>query len=59
MSLHSSAFTPRRLGEAARRAAARRLAALWPHADGLDVLGVGYPAPYLDAFAAARAAWWR
>ena len=38
------------LGEAARRAAARRLATLWPHADGLDVLGVGYPAPYLDRF---------
>jgi len=37
------------LGEAAQRAAARRLAALWPHAQGLDVLGVGYPAPYLTA----------
>ena len=41
------------LGEAARRAAARRLAALWPHADGLDVLGIGYPAPYLDRFRGA------
>ena len=40
------------LGDAARRAAARRLAALWPHADGLDVLGVGYPSPYLDRFRA-------
>lgn len=38
------------LGEAARRAAARRLSALWPHADGLDVLGIGYPTPYLGAF---------
>ena len=38
------------LGQAAQRAAARRLAALWPHADGLDVLGVGYPAPYLDRY---------
>ena len=38
------------LGEAARRAAARRLATLWPSADGLDVLGVGYPSPYLDRF---------
>ncbi|MGD9816182.1 MAG: class I SAM-dependent methyltransferase [Hyphomonadaceae bacterium] len=37
------------LGEAAQRAVARRLAALWPHAHGLDVLGVGYPAPYLSA----------
>lgn len=35
------------LGRAARTAAARRLAALWPSVDGLDVLGVGYPIPYL------------
>ena len=41
------------LGEAARRAAARRLTALWPHADGLDVLGLGYPTPYLGAFRAS------
>ncbi len=41
------------LGEAAQRAAARRLAALWPHGDGLDVLGIGYPAPYLDRFRGA------
>ncbi|MEZ5970842.1 MAG: methyltransferase domain-containing protein [Hyphomonadaceae bacterium] len=40
------------LGEAAQRAAARRLMSLWPHADGLDVLGVGYPLPYLDRFRA-------
>lgn len=40
------------LGEAARRAGVRRLAALWPHADGLDVLGLGYPAPYLDRYRA-------
>ena len=38
------------LGEVARRAAARRLAALWPNVDGLDLLGVGYAAPYLDHF---------
>jgi SAM-dependent methyltransferase len=38
------------LGEVARRAAARRLTALWPHADGLDVLGMGYAAPYLERF---------
>jgi SAM-dependent methyltransferase len=38
------------LGEAARRAATRRLAALWPSADGLDMLGVGYPAPYLHRY---------
>lgn len=35
------------LGEAAQRAAARRLEALWPNVDGLDVLGVGYCSPYL------------
>jgi SAM-dependent methyltransferase len=40
------------LGAAAQRAAARRLAALWPHADGLDVLGLGYATPYLDRFRA-------
>jgi len=38
------------LGEAVLRAASRRLAALWPSADGLDVLGLGYPAPYLGRF---------
>ncbi len=38
------------LGDAARRAAARRLGALWPRVDGLDVLGVGYAGPYLDLF---------
>jgi SAM-dependent methyltransferase len=40
------------LGEAAQRAAARRLAALWPHADGLDVLALGYGSPYLDRYRA-------
>lgn len=40
------------LGEAARRAAARRLAALWPNADGLDVLGLGYTLPYLERYRA-------
>jgi len=35
------------LGEAARRAAGRRLEALWPNVSGLDVLGVGYPTPFL------------
>lgn len=38
------------LGDVARRAAARRLTALWPHADGLDMLGIGYAAPYLERF---------
>lgn len=36
------------LGEVARRAGARRLAALWPNVAGLDVLGIGYGAPYLE-----------
>lgn len=36
------------LGEAARRMVGRRLEALWPNADGLDVLGLGYATPYLD-----------
>lgn len=40
------------LGGAARRAASRRLDALWPHADGLDMLGLGYPSPYLDRYRA-------
>jgi SAM-dependent methyltransferase len=39
-------------GEAARRMALRRLAALWPHADGLDVLGVGYAGLYLEPYRA-------
>jgi SAM-dependent methyltransferase len=38
------------LGEAVRRMASRRIAALWPQADGLDVLGLGYATPYLDRF---------
>ncbi|HCK84079.1 MAG TPA: methyltransferase type 11 [Hyphomonadaceae bacterium] len=38
------------LGEAARRAGERRLISLWPSADGLDVLGVGYASPYLARF---------
>lgn len=40
------------LGEAVRRAASRRLAALWPFTEGLDVLGLGYPTPYLERFRA-------
>lgn len=35
------------LGEAVRRAATRRLGALWPNVEGLDLLGIGYPVPYL------------
>lgn len=38
------------LGDAARRMAARRLDAVWPHAKGLDVLGIGYALPFLERF---------
>lgn len=41
------------LGEAVRRAAMRRLSALWPEAAGLDLLGVGYPLPFLDRYRAS------
>jgi len=41
------------LGEATRRAASRRLAALWPSVNGLDVLGVGYATPYLGGLRAS------
>jgi SAM-dependent methyltransferase len=45
-------FYASELGQAALRMAARRLAALWPHADGRDVLGVGYPLPFLERYRA-------
>jgi len=35
-------------GRAARDMTRRRIAALWPRVDGLDVLGFGYASPYLD-----------
>lgn len=38
------------LGEMVRRAGARRLTSLWANIDGLDLLGVGYPSPYLAHF---------
>jgi len=41
------------LGETARIAAAGRLEALWGDCAGLDVLGVGYAPPYLDAWRAS------
>jgi hypothetical protein len=43
------------LGAAARRAISRRLQALWPHADGLDMLGLGYASPYLNPYRGACA----
>ncbi len=41
------------LGEVAQRACGRRLAALWPNVGGLDMLGLGYPSPYLAPFRAS------
>jgi SAM-dependent methyltransferase len=38
------------LGRAARAIVARKLAEAWDKADGLDVLGLGYAAPFLGAF---------
>ena len=37
--------TPR--GQVAAAAIAQRLSLLWPETDGLSVLGLGYPAPFL------------
>lgn len=34
-------------GDVAARLIAARLEALWPHAEGLSVLGIGHPPPYL------------
>jgi SAM-dependent methyltransferase len=44
------AFYASPLGESAQRLTSARIAALWPHAKGLDVLGLGYATPYLAAF---------
>lgn len=46
-----AAFYASPLGELARRQALRRVMAAWPDAAGADMLGVGYPGPYLDGFA--------
>lgn len=37
-------------GQAARAMALRRLQALWPEARGLDMLGLGYAAPFLEPY---------
>lgn len=37
-------------GRAARGMALRRLSALWPDLNGLDLLGYGYAGPYLEPF---------
>jgi len=41
------------LGAAARTMIARRLAALWSDASGVDLLGIGYPTPYLAPYVAS------
>jgi SAM-dependent methyltransferase len=46
-------FYASRLGDVARRMAARRIEALWPPASGLDMLGLGYSMPYLEPYRAA------
>ncbi len=38
------------LGYAAKRMVLRRLHALWPHMESLDVLGYGYDLPYLSGY---------
>lgn len=43
-------FYATRRGELSRRMAARRLAALWPTGEGLDMLGLGYAPPYLEPY---------
>ena len=43
-------FYTSRLGQAAQAMAVRRLHSLWPHLEGLDVLGYGYGLPYLGSY---------
>jgi SAM-dependent methyltransferase len=43
-------FYASRLGQAARGAVARKLAEAWGDAGALDVMGLGYATPYLEAF---------
>ncbi len=48
------AFYQGREGQLARRLVAARLRALWPDVRGLDLVGIGYAAPYLALFEEAR-----
>jgi len=43
-------FYASRLGQAARAAVARKVAEAWGDAGAMDVLGLGYATPYLEAF---------
>ncbi len=46
------AFYDTPLGRVTRRLIQRQITALWPNISGLDVVGLGYCAPYLDIFRA-------
>ncbi len=46
------AFYDTPLGRVTRRLIQRQVTALWPNISGLDVVGLGYCAPYLDIFRA-------
>ncbi len=43
-------FYANHLGKVASRVIRRRVRAVWPHLDGLRVLGIGYATPYLGLF---------
>jgi SAM-dependent methyltransferase len=45
-------FYATRLGSVARTMVSRKLVEAWGDASGLDVLGLGYPTPYLERFRA-------
>src|ERR1700754_4102336 len=49
LSLRSFYASP--LGAAAQRNVDRRISALWPHVDGLDLLGAGYATPFIEGLA--------
>src|SRR5690349_19402674 len=43
-------FYSQRIGIVARRLINRGIRARWPSAEGMRVLGIGYPTPYLGLF---------
>lgn len=49
LSLRSFYGSP--LGAAAQRSVDRRISALWPHVNGLDLLGAGYATPFIEPLA--------
>lgn len=48
--IHLERFYASRLGQAAQTMTERRLAAIWPDLTGKDVLGCGYPHPYVAPY---------